>query len=99
MAKAFVPAEVFPPGEFLRDELEARGWSQKQFAEILGRPFQLVNGIINGQRRITEETAVELGAALGTSAKVWMNLEATYRLSRVRRPMSEISERAKLALA
>ena len=23
-----VPAEVFPPGEFIREELEARGWTQ-----------------------------------------------------------------------
>jgi len=32
-------AEVFPPGEFIRDELEARGWTQEVFAEILGRPL------------------------------------------------------------
>ena len=42
-------AEVFPPGEFLRDELEARGWTQTEFAEILGRPPRLVNEIIAGR--------------------------------------------------
>ena len=31
-----IPAEVFPPGEFLNDELEARGWTQTEFAEIIG---------------------------------------------------------------
>ena len=35
------PAEVFPPGEFLADELEARGWTQTEFAEIIGRPQTL----------------------------------------------------------
>ena len=51
-------AEVFPPGEFLRDELEARNWSQTEFAEIIGRPVRLINEIIAGKRAITPETAV-----------------------------------------
>jgi HTH-type transcriptional regulator/antitoxin HigA len=43
MAKEFKPAEVFTPGGFIRDELEARGWTQAKFAEIIGRPLQNVN--------------------------------------------------------
>ena len=39
---ARVPAEVFPPGEFLREELEARDWSQQELADILDRPPRLV---------------------------------------------------------
>ena len=50
MAKAFKPAEVFPPGEYLRDELEARVWTQGDFARIIGRPLQVVNEIINGRK-------------------------------------------------
>ena len=46
----FFPAEVFPPGEFLRDELEARGWNQTEFAEILGREPRVVNEIILAKR-------------------------------------------------
>src|SRR5436189_6436897 len=41
-------AQVFPPGEFIREELEARGWTQGDLAVILGRPIQVVNGIVNG---------------------------------------------------
>jgi HTH-type transcriptional regulator / antitoxin HigA len=78
-----VPAEVFPPGEFLRDELEARGWTQTEFAEIIGRPHRVVNELIAGKRGITPETAKELAAALGTSAQLWMNLDAAYQLSKV----------------
>lgn len=48
-----VPAEVFPPGELIREELEARGWTQTDLAEILGRPLKLVNDIILGKRTIT----------------------------------------------
>ena len=41
-------AETFPPGEFLREELEARGWSQTELAEIIGRPVRLINELIAG---------------------------------------------------
>ncbi|MGD9893927.1 MAG: HigA family addiction module antitoxin [Dehalococcoidia bacterium] len=77
------PAEVFPPGDFLREELEERGWTQTDLAEILGRPYRVVNEIIAGKRRISPETAKGLAAALGTSPEFWLNLEAAYQLWRV----------------
>lgn len=77
-----LPAEVFPPGEFLAQELEARGWTQVEFAEIIQRPNQLVNEIIKGNRSITPETAREIAAALGTSAQYWLSLEVAYQLWR-----------------
>ncbi len=96
--KTFVPAEVFPPGDILRKELEARGWSQLKFAEILDRPPQLVNGVINAQKRITEQTAVELAEALGTSPEFLLNLETAYRLSRAKPKSPGIAARAKMAI-
>lgn len=77
------PAEVFPPGEILRDELEERGWTQTDLAEIIGRPVGLVNEIIKGKRGISPETAREFSAAFGTSPEFWMNLDAIYQLSRI----------------
>ncbi|MGA2440066.1 MAG: HigA family addiction module antitoxin [Tepidisphaeraceae bacterium] len=74
------PAEVFPPGEYLREELEARGWTQSQFAKIIGRPLQTVNGIINGKVAVTAQTAKEIAAAFETSADLWMNLQGSYEL-------------------
>lgn len=91
------PAQVFPPGEFLRDELEARGWSQTEFAEILGRPVGLVNDIIAGRRSITAETALLLGEAFDVAPEFWMNLEAMYQLSRLkRRDNNAVARRAAL---
>jgi len=77
-----LPAEVFPPGEFLQDEIDARGWTQTEFAEIIGRKQGVINELVLGKRAITPETAHELAAALGTSAQFWMNLEAAYQLSK-----------------
>src|SRR5512146_1158303 len=92
-----VPAEVFSPGEYLSDELEARGWSQTDLAEILGRPAPVVNQIIKGKRSITPEIAKELGAALGTSAMLWLNLEAAYRLHHYEEPTpTRIARHARL---
>lgn len=92
----FMPAEVFPPGEFLRDVLEARGWSQTEFAEIIGRPTRVVNEIIQARRSISPETAHELAAALDTSAQYWLNLESAYQLSRVRPASERIAREAAL---
>src|SRR5690242_18290166 len=78
-----IPAEVFPPGEYVRDELEARGWTQQDLALILGRPANAINQIIAGKRSITPETAKGLAAAFGTSAEFWMNLENAYQLAQV----------------
>jgi HTH-type transcriptional regulator / antitoxin HigA len=91
-----VPAEVFPPGEFLRDELDARGWTQTEFAEILGRPVRLVNEILVGKRGITPQTAQEIAAALDTSPELWLNLETSYRLSRAGPVPERIGREARL---
>jgi len=89
-------AEAFPPGEFLRDELDERGWTQEEFASIIGRPTAVVNQILSGKRGISPETAREIGAALGTSAIFWMNLEAAYRLWRAGPAPTRINREARI---
>lgn len=84
MSDTISPAEVFPPSEYLRDELEARDWSISEFAEILGRPVQTISEILNNRKEITPETATEIAAALGTDAEVWLNLQTAYRLYQLR---------------
>jgi HTH-type transcriptional regulator / antitoxin HigA len=90
------PAEVFAPGDFLREELEARGWTQQTFAEILGRPAQAISEIINAKKQITPETAIEIGKALGTSPELWLGLEASYRLSLHDEQEDGVEQRAEL---
>lgn len=92
-AMATKPAEIFPPGEFLREELEERGWTQGDLAEILGRPLRLVNELIAGKRGITPETATGLAAALGTTPELWMNLDSAYQLWRLKARGSELVAR------
>lgn len=91
-----IPAEVFPPGEVIREELDARSWSQVELADIMGRPPRVVSEIISGKRGITPETAKGLGAAFGTGATFWMNLEGSYQLSRTVHDDESVQRRAKL---
>lgn len=95
-------AEVFPVGEHLADELDARGWTQVDFAEILGRPAQFVSEIISGKKEITRESAAQIAAALGTSVEFWLNLQDSFFLwkqaqdSRTRESLDAVKTRARL---
>ncbi len=80
MSEMLIPARAVSPGEILSEELEARGWTQKDLAKIMGRPEQAISEIVRAKKRITSETALELADALGGSPQLWMNLEANYRL-------------------
>ena len=73
-------AEAFPVGEYIEEELEARGWSQADFADILKRPAQFVSEIISGKKELTRESAAQVGAAFGTSPELWLNLQDRYLL-------------------
>jgi len=88
--------EAFPPGEYIREELETRGWTQLDLAEILGRPAQAVNEIITGKRSISPVMAKALGDAFGTSPQLWINLDGAYQLARVSAADDSISRKAKL---
>lgn len=89
MSQNLLPARTVAPGRILSRELEARGWTQKDLADIMGRPPQTINEIIRGTKQITPVTALELAAALGTSAEFWTNLESNYRLHLARKKKDE----------
>lgn len=91
-----IPAEVFPPGEFIREELEDRDWTQADLAAILNKPLPAVNEIITGKKAITPETAQSLGDAFGVGPEFWLNLENAYRLSLSAPSDADVSKRAKL---
>lgn len=78
------PDVAIPPGTILLDELEARGMSQKEFAERTGRPKGAINEIIKGKKQIIPETAIQFERVLGIPAHVWLNLENNYRYNDAR---------------
>jgi len=96
MEKKSVALHAFSPGEYIRDELEARGWTQLDLATIMGRPLRTVNEIISAKKSVTPETAVGLAKAFGTSAELWLNLEGSYRLAMVKDDDTEVAHKAKI---
>jgi HTH-type transcriptional regulator/antitoxin HigA len=87
---------VPPPGFFIREELEARGWSQRDLAFILGCPESVVNVIVSGKRGISPEMAKALGKAFNVPAEFFSNLQNAYDLAQAREPDAGVARRARL---
>jgi HTH-type transcriptional regulator/antitoxin HigA len=86
--------DVPHPGEFIAEELEARGWMQRDLAYILGMPEQGVNMIIAGKRGISPEMANALGEAFDVSPMFFVNLQKAYDMSRAHAADPAIRRRA-----
>jgi antitoxin HigA-1 len=75
------PRNPIHPGKILLEEfLVPKGISQRAFAEELNWTPARLNELIKGKRGITADAALNLAEALGTSAEVWMNLQAMFDL-------------------
>ncbi len=69
-------AEVFPPGEhYVRDELDERGGTKEELAEILDRPVQTVSGILNGRKQ-TPPHLGRAGARLSAHDRETLDVDA-----------------------
>jgi addiction module HigA family antidote len=60
--------------------LKPAGITQERFANALGVSRRTVNEIVRGRRSITAEMAIRLSKVLGTSAEMWLGLQADYDL-------------------
>lgn len=77
------PENPFHPGEMLREEfLDPTGITQAAFAQKIGWSRARLNELIRGKRGITAEAALDLAETLGTSPKLWLNVQATYDLAK-----------------
>ena len=68
-----------PPGATIKEQLNERGMSQKEFAARMDMSEKHISKLINGEVQLTPEVAVRLEVVLGVPAKFWNNLEAVYR--------------------
>ncbi len=67
------------PGEILLEEfLIPLNISQYKLSKDLLIPQTRISGIINGNRRITADTALRLSRYFGNSAKFWLGLQDDY---------------------
>jgi addiction module HigA family antidote len=69
------------PGEILLEEfLVPMKKTQAEFAKHVGWTTARLSELIKGRRGVTEETALTLRDALGTTAEFWMNLQRNHDL-------------------
>src|SRR5215467_14277147 len=81
MAKAVKRLDPIPPGEILFEEfMRPNGVSQNRLARDIDVNPARVNDIVHGRSAITAPIALRLGKYFGTTAELWMNLQASYDL-------------------
>ena len=79
------------PGDVLKEELEARGVTQKKFSEVLSIPYTQLNEILNGKRPVTTDFALMVEAALGINPELLINMQTRYNMSVARQKKSLLS--------
>src|SRR5438105_1840148 len=70
------------PAQLLAAHLEARGWTQRVLALVLGIDDQTVSRILNGKKPIDAELALTLQATIGVDADELMRLQTSYDLAK-----------------
>ena len=80
MARMHNPAH---PGEVLREYLP-ENLGVTEAARRLGVTRQALSALLNGRAGVSAEMALRLEAALGTSAAMWLEMQAGYDLWQVR---------------
>jgi len=83
-ANKMMSSLLIHPGEMLKDEIAARGITQKELADEIGVSYSVFNEVLNGKRPITTEYALLLEAALDTDANIWIGLQADYNMQKMR---------------
>jgi antitoxin HigA-1 len=69
------------PGEVLMEDFITQlGITQHRVAVAIGVSPRRINEIVHGKRSVTADTALRLGKYFGTSAQLWLNLQASYDL-------------------
>ncbi len=79
----------------MKEELQARGISQKKFSEVLSIPYTQLNEVLNGKRPVTTDFALMVEATLGINPELLINMQTRYNMS-VARQKKSLSDRLKI---
>ena len=74
------PFMAVHPGMMIKPELDERGISQKQFAEMLGTQPSHLSEVLNGKRTLTTELAMKIESTIGLPAKILLSAQTLYEL-------------------
>lgn len=80
MKKPYKPDYVISPGAILLEIMEARDITEDYLADRCLVTKNVIEGIISGDTVITSEMAKKLESALEIDARIWCNLDNSYRI-------------------
>ena len=72
------------PGEVIKDEMEARHISQREFARQVNVSYTALNELLNGKRALSPTTALMFEAALDIPADALMHIQTKYTMQTAR---------------
>lgn len=84
------------PGEVLKDEMEARHISQREFARQVNISYTALNELLNGKRTLSPASALMFEAALDIPADALMNIQTRYDMQTARQNHQILSWLAKI---
>ncbi|MCM1490393.1 MAG: hypothetical protein NC095_06165 [Muribaculum sp.] len=80
----FVPIHAVHPFDILKDELEARGFRQKDFAKALNMQGSNFSRMLREKPDLTAEVALMLEKELGIPFGEWMSFQERYMRDKLR---------------
>ena len=72
------------PGEVIKDEMEARNISQREFARQVDMSYSVLNELLNGKRSLSPTNALMFETALDIPADALMNIQMKYTMQTAR---------------
>lgn len=96
MSTTLSSSYIIHPGEMIKDEIEARGITQRKLAEQMEVSASVLNEVLNGKRPVTTEYAMMLEAVLGIDAGIWLRLQMDYNIQVAQKDNSFLAKLNKL---
>lgn len=89
---------AIPPGVTIKEQLETREMTQKEFALRMDMSEKHISNLLNGKVELTANVANRLESVLGLPSSFWLNLEGLYR-EQLAKVQDEISMDEEIELA
>lgn len=76
------------PWQYLKEEIQRRWWTQRQFAEFIWKKVSEVNELLKWKRNITVQRDIILSVIFDDSEKKWINLQIEYDYETIKQSMN-----------
>lgn len=85
---------AIPVGSTIKDVIKDKGYTQKEFAVLIGMQPSHFSELLKGKRRVTPEIATAMSDVLGGNPMTWLKMQAQYDCNVIALREREARERA-----